>query len=382
MAGFHKTAETHTPGATTLPQAYLVSPDIFAAERRRILARRWTCVAHHSEIPNPGDFVARDIAGESLLVVRGDDGDLRTFFNVCRHRGSRLTEAPGGTFRGAIRCPYHAWSYDLGGRLRGAPHMDDTPGFDKTQLPLITARTEQWEGLIFVTLDESADPITDAFAPLHGKFAAWNVPHLRVARRIDYDVVANWKLIFENYSECYHCPGVHPALARLTPYDQAENDLHEGPFLGGFMPVRAGGSVTQSGTLCAPPVGDLASGDLGRIYYYSIFPNLLLSLHPDYVMMHTLWPQSEARTRIRCEWLFHAGAFGRPDFHPEDAIEFWDVTNRQDWHVCEQSQLGASSRAYRPGPYSPRESIAAAFDREYLRVMEETGDEPTRPSDR
>ena len=191
---------------------------------------------------------------------------------------------------------------------------------------------------------------------------------------------ANWKLIFENYSECYHCPGVHPTLAKLTPYDSAENDLCEGPFLGGFMPITKGKSLTMSGNACALPVGDPPSQSYGaagikaenaeRVFYYSIFPNMLLSMHPDYVMVHQLWPKSPERTLILCDWLFHPEAFDRADFHPDDAVEFWDMTNKQDWHVCELSQQGIASRAYQPGPYSPRESIPAAWDREYLRHME------------
>jgi Rieske 2Fe-2S family protein len=208
---------------------------------------------------------------------------------------------------------------------------------------------------------------------LAGKFTHWNLSKLRSAKRIEYDVRANWKLIFQNYSECYHCPLVHPALSKLTPYDSAENDLCEGPFLGGFMPITKGNSLTMSGNACALPVGDIQGEDHHRVFYYSVFPNLLLSLHPDYVMVHQVWPQSPERATIFCDWFFHPDAFGRADFHPDDAVEFWDMTNRQDWHVCELSQQGIASRAYRPGPYSPRESIPAAWDREYLLALGEHG---------
>ena len=214
-------------------------------------------------------------------------------------------------------------------------------------------------------------PLEEWFAPLAGKFSHWNLPRLRSAKRIEYDVRANWKLIFENYSECYHCPGVHPMLSKVSPSDSAENDLTEGPFLGGFMKITNGASLTMSGEACARPVGDIKAGDHERVFYYSIFPNMLLSLHPDYVMVHQLWPQSPERTLILCDWFFHPEAAGVSDssYNPDDAIEFWDMTNKQDWHVCELSQQGIASRAYRPGPYSPRESIPAAWDREYLRHM-------------
>jgi phenylpropionate dioxygenase-like ring-hydroxylating dioxygenase large terminal subunit len=218
-----------------------------------------------------------------------------------------------------------------------------------------------------VNLADSPTPLEEWFAPLNGKFSHWNLPKLRAAKRIEYDVKANWKLMFENYSECYHCPGVHPALSKVSPYDSAENDLTEGPFLGGFMKINKGAGLTMSGKACALSVGKIEN--LQEVFYYSIFPNMLLSLHPEYVMVHQLWPQSPERTFILCDWFFHPAAFNLSDFKPEDAIEFWDMTNKQDWHVCELSQQGIASRAYKPGPYSARESIPAAWDEYYLRIM-------------
>ncbi|PYJ04741.1 MAG: hypothetical protein DME95_06830, partial [Verrucomicrobia bacterium] len=267
-----------------------------------------------------------------------------------------------------------------------------------------------WEGFIFVNLAEAGAltsilsqrerrkqdgfvSLEDWFATLAGKFARWNLPSLRSARRIEYDVRANWKLIFQNYSECYHCLGVHPELSKISPHDSAENDLIEGPFLGGFMRIAKGRSLTMSGNACALGIADSSRAHdrarnrnpsqeiendydheheqdgKNRVFYYSIFPNMLMSLHPDYVMVHQLEPQSPERTLILCDWFFHPDAFNRVDFRPDDAIEFWDMVNRQDWHVCELSQQGISSRAYVPGPYSARESIPAAWDREYLRHL-------------
>ncbi|MGZ5019412.1 MAG: aromatic ring-hydroxylating oxygenase subunit alpha [Chthoniobacterales bacterium] len=363
---FRKTTEAFAAGATTLPQRYFVSPEIFAEEQASIFSKQWICVGHQSQLAATGDYFVREVAGESVIVLRDQKQVVHAFYNVCRHRGTRLCENPTGHFS-AIQCPYHAWTYTLDGRLIGAPHMDDVPGFDKSDYSLGAVSLALWEGFIFVNLAATPTPLEEVFAPLAGKFAHWNLPQLRSARRIAYDVRANWKLIFENYSECYHCPGVHPMLSKVSPYDSAENDLCEGPFLGGFMSITKGASLTMSGKACARPVGDMKGEDHARVFYYSIFPNMLLSLHPDYVMLHRLWPQSPGQTLIDCDWLFHPDAFARDDFHPEDAVEFWDVTNKQDWHVCELSQQGIASRAYRPGPYSPREGIPAAWDREYLR---------------
>ncbi len=383
-SSFRKTAETFTTGAKTLPQQYFISPDVFAEEQERIFSRQWILVGHQNRIVRAGDYFVSKIADESLIVVRDKRGEIRGFYNVCRHRGSRLIENTNGQLSGAIQCPYHAWTYGLDGRLLGAPHMDDVPGFNKGDYPLHAVNVALWEGFIFVNLANSGAltsilsqregrkqdgfvSLEDWFASLKGKFSHWNMSILQPAKRIEYDVRANWKLMFENYSECYHCPGVHPQLQKISPYDSAENDLTEGPFLGGFMRIAKGRSLTMSGNACAAFVGKIEN--LQQVFYYSIFPNMLLSLHPEYVMVHQLWPQSPERTLIVCDWFFHPEAFKRSDFNPDDAVEFWDMVNRQDWHVCELSQHGITSRAYQPGPYPSRESIPAAWDEYYLRQV-------------
>ena len=384
ITAFRKTSETFEARAKTLPQEYFVSPEIFAQDQEKIFSTQWVLVGHQSQLAEAGDYFLSDVAGESLIIVRDKRGEIHGFYNVCRHRGSRLIENRNGQLSAAIQCPYHAWTYGLNGRLLGAPHMDDVAGFNKADYSLHGVNLALWEGFIFVNLGASG-PLTsilsqkerrndgefvsleDWFAPLNGKFSYWNMSMLQPAKRIEYDVRANWKLMFENYSECYHCPGVHPQLQKVSPYDSAENDLREGPFLGGFMKINPGKSLTMSGNACAAFVGKIEN--LQQVFYYSIFPNMLLSLHPEYVMVHQLWPQSPDRTLIVCDWFFHPEAFERQDFKPEDAIEFWDTTNRQDWHVCELSQQGISSRAYEPGPYSVRESIPAAWDEYYLRQM-------------
>ncbi|MEY2499084.1 MAG: glycine betaine catabolism [Verrucomicrobiota bacterium] len=368
---FRKTSDAFTADAKTLPQRYFVSPEIFEKERAAIFSAQWVLVGHQNQIAEAGDYFVQAVAGESLIVVHDQKDVVRAFYNVCRHRGTRLCEEQTG-HSSAIQCPYHAWTYGLDGRLIGAPHMDLVRGFDKADYSLQAVNLGSWEGFIFVNLADDSLPLKEWFAPLAGKFSPWNLATLKSARRIEYDVRANWKLIFENYSECYHCPGVHPMLSKVSPYDSAENDLTEGPFLGGFMKINKGKSLTMSGNACALRIDhehDHEQEGEERVFYYSIFPNMLLSMHPEYVMLHQLWPQSPERTLIVCDWFFHPEASERDDFNPEDAIEFWDITNKQDWHVCELSQQGIASRAYEPGPYSSRESIPAAWDREYLRRM-------------
>ena len=356
---FRKTTETFAAGAKSLSQRYFISPEIFSEEQKKIFSRQWVLVGHQSQIAQAGDYLTAEVAGESLIIVRDKRGAIHGFYNVCRHRGSRLIEKRHGQ-SAAIQCPYHAWTYALDGRLIGAPHMDEVPDFDKADYSLHAVNIAAWEGFIFVNLADSPAPLAEWFKPLGAKFARWNLSALRSAKRIEYDVRANWKLIFENYSECYHCGGVHPELSKISPYDSAENDLTEGPFLGGFMRIAKGKSLTMSGNACALAMDQFGEEDFRFVFYYSIFPNMLLSLHPDYVMVHQLLPQSPERTLILCDWFFHPEAFKRGDFDPDDAIEFWDMVNKQDWHVCELSQRGIASRAYKPGPYSARESIPAA----------------------
>lgn len=344
-------------------------------EQKKIFFKQWVLVGHQSQIAKAGDYLTTEVGGESLIIVRDKRGAIHGFYNVCRHRGSRLIENRNGQST-AIQCPYHAWTYSLDGRLIGAPHMDEVPGFDKAEYSLHAVNLGLWEGFIFVNLADASTlrggytSLEDWFALLAGKFSRWNLPALRSAKRIEYEVRANWKLIFENYSECYHCLGVHPELSKISPSGSAENDLTEGPFLGGFMRIAKGKSLTMSGNACAMAMEQFGEEDFRLVFYYSIFPNMLLSLHPDYVMVHQLRPQSPERTVIFCDWLFNPEAFKRSDFEPDDAVEFWDTVNRQDWHVCELSQQGIASRAYEPGPYSARESIPAAWDHYYLRLID------------
>ena len=370
MTTFLRTVESYKSGARTLAREYYTSPDIFAAESERVFAREWVCVGREESIAQPGAYMLAEIAGESLIVLRDRNGVVRAFYNVCRHRGTRLCEATSGRFSQTIQCPYHAWTYRLDGSLTGAPHMDEVEDFDKAAYPLHGASIGSWEGFLFVNLASDHEPFEQAFAPLAGRFARFNLAGLHTVRRIDYDVSANWKLILQNYNECLHCPTIHPELTTKLPYTSGANDLIEGPFLGGYMEIKAPHeSATMSGRACALPLGELAADDRGRAYYYSLFPSMMLSVHPDYAVYYRVHPVDATHSRVVCEWMVNPQAPAAEGYNIQDAEEFWDRTNRQDWHICEQSQLGVSSRVYQPGPYSARESIPAAWDRRYLEAM-------------
>jgi Rieske 2Fe-2S family protein len=372
MATFLKANELGTAGARTMPGRNYTSPDVFAREMDRIYLRRWLCAGRIEEIGQPGDFLTRQVGNESVIVTRDGSGALRAFYNVCRHRGTRMCEEARGNFGGSITCPYHAWSYTLEGQLRSAPHMAGLDEFDKKDYPLHTVAVAEWEGFVFINLSSDPEPFAQAWAPMFGRFPRFDLPALKLHRRIEYDIAANWKLIHQNYSECYHCTGVHPQLVKLTPPTSGENDLFDGPFLGGFMEItQPGGSLTVSGRMCGVPISDVPAAAKQQAWYYSIFPNFLLSLLPEYGLFMTLWPQSPTRTKLVCEWHFHPDTMASGKYDPDDAVDFWDEVNKQDWHVSELSQLGVASKMYTPGPYAPREGLAVQFDREVQRALGE-----------
>ncbi|MGH7459814.1 MAG: aromatic ring-hydroxylating oxygenase subunit alpha [Longimicrobiales bacterium] len=372
MTAFHPTTTTYKQGARTMPGEVYTSPGVLAAEQERIFARSWNCVGRASSIARPGDYVLRTIAGESIIVLRDSTGTLRAFFNVCRHRGTRLCSAESGQLSETIQCPYHAWTYTTDGRLIGAPHMQDVEDFDKRDYPLHAAAIVEWEGFLFVNIAEQPVPFNEVFAPMLQRFTRYNLPGLVVGHRVQYEVRSNWKLVFQNYSECLHCPMIHPELSTVLPYQSGANDLTEGPYLGGYMVIAAPHeSATITGRACGHLVSPtVIDGDERRAYYYTLMPNLLLSLHPDYVNYYLIHPVSADRTIVESEWLFHPDTLSDASNNIRDAIEFWDVTNRQDWDIVERSQLGVSSRRYNTGPYSARESMPAAWDREYVRIMQ------------
>ena len=358
--------------AQTLPARYYTDAQLFDREMERIFARRWIAAGRVDEVSEPGSFVTRIVGRESLIIVCDRQDRLQAFFNVCRHRGTRICSAPRGNFGETIQCPYHAWTYGLDGRLVGAPHMDNVPGFNRDDYPLHRVAVDEWDGHIFLHLTGGRDQsLRQQLDALPEKFRAWQMGELRLGTRIVYDVRANWKLIIQNYSECLHCPIIHPALNRLSHYLSGENEPAHSAYIGGRMDLRPGFETFSTDGLrhrgCLP---GLAAEDRSRIYFYAVLPNLLLSPHPDYVMTQTLWPRACDRTEIVSEWLFHPDQISRPDFTMDDVITFWDETNRQDWHVSELSQLGIASRAYSPGPYSDREDLLYQFDRMIVEMLE------------
>jgi Rieske 2Fe-2S family protein len=347
--------------AQTLGARYYTDPEVFRDEMERFFCQSWVCGGRADQIVNIGDYFLREIAGESIIVTRDQDSVVRAFYNVCRHRGTRIATAVEGNFAGRIQCGYHGWTYGLDGRLMGAPHMEEGGGFCRQDYPLNKVQAAVWEGHIFLNLDPQAELLERQLADLPQKFAPWGMAELRLHQGIVYDVKANWKLIILNYNECLHCPVLHPALNRLTNYLGADNEVPHTTYIGGAMRFRSGvETMSIDGKRRRDYLPGLTAEERQKVCYYAIFPNLLLSLHPDYMMTHTLWPRAVDRTEIICQWHFHPGEMAKLDFHANDAIDFWDLTNKEDWTICELSQAGIRSRAYRPGPYSEREVLLAA----------------------
>ncbi len=359
----------------TLHRDRYVEADWYGKEVSRVFERQWFCVGREEEIPEPGDHLVCDVVGESVIITRTRDDDLAAYINLCRHRGSQLTDAAGkpsqvelgptDTFKGSIQCPYHAWTYSFDGRLRAAPFLDEGDGLNKEDLPLHHVGVETWAGFVWIHLDpKTATPLGDQFQESESYLSNYPLADLRTAVRLVYPVAANWKAIVENYNECYHCGPVHPELVELVPAFRqrggSELDWESG------IPHREGAwTFTASGTTNRSPFPGLSPEEQERHKGQLVYPNLMLSLSADHVAAFTLWPHGPASTSIVCDFLFHPDEMAKPDFDPSDAVGFWDMVNLQDWKICESVQRGMTSRRFTTGFYAPMEDYSMDI-RRYL----------------
>jgi len=360
-------------GTRTLPGKYYHSREIYNEEIEKIFYKFWIYACRAEEIPQSGDFKLIQVEDESLILVRDKTENIKAHFNVCRHRGTQLCTEASGNFKSKnIQCPYHAWTYGLDGKLISAPLMQEGQGFQKDHCNLHQANVYVWEGFVFINLAVDPIPFEEQMEALIGKFSDWKMSELKIAHHIRYELKCNWKLILQNYQECYHCPGVHPLLSELTPVQSAQHDASKGAVIGGFMDLtKERGSMTMNGEAAAPPVCDVSGEDLQRIYYYSVFPNLLLTPHPDFVLFHHITPLGPGEITNDCYWLFRPEVIDNPKAQAgiTSAVEFWDLTNRQDWQVCEQMQIGTKSKRFTRGYYSGREDILHQLDLEVLKAL-------------
>jgi len=251
--------------------------------------------------------------------------------------------------------------YDLDGSLRGAPGFRDDPAFEPSELGLGSLRVEEWHGWVFANVSGDAPPLAEHLGSVGAMLEPYEPARLRRAAVLRYEVGANWKVIGENYHECYHCSNIHPELCRVTPPDSGLNFEPDGAWVGGVMDLMPHAqTMSLTGESHGVPLRGLDEEQRRRVTYVQIFPNLFVGAHPDYVLTHRETPVAVDRTVVECEWLFPPEAFELDGFDPGYAFEFWDITNKEDWRACERVQRGVSSRAFRPGPLSRRED--AVYD--------------------
>ena len=352
----------------TLPSEWYLSETIFALEKEHIFLQDWVCVGRDEEIAKVGDHKVLSLFGESILLLRNNEHELRAFYNVCRHRGAQLCPEEeqedsderiplkGGVVGGkAIMCPYHAWTYDLNGRLIRAPHLTSDMGLNLEDIRLHPVAVESWGGFVFLHLSpEQAKPFSEHIAASAERFTRYPLAELAVAKTLTYRVNANWKVLCENYNECYHCGPVHPELCQLVPAFKenggADLDWDNG------VPHREGAtSFTLTGTTTREAFPDLDVFEKERHKGDLIYPNLFLSLAADHVAVFILHAEGPKKTRIDCHFLFAQNEINRVDFDPSDAVDFWHLVNRQDWTICERVQIGMDSRVHKQGVFSPME---------------------------
>ncbi|RIK43758.1 MAG: (2Fe-2S)-binding protein [Chloroflexi bacterium] len=352
-----------TERASTLPPRVYHDPEVFQYERDAWFSADWLCVGREEDAAEPGEYFLTQLFGENIIVVRSDDRQLRAFHNVCRHRGATIVEEPCGKLV-RFQCPYHAWIYDLKGNLRPPRHTETLENFDLSQNGLFQVRLDTWAGFIFLNLDPQAAPLAEHLGEFPNHWQPFPIAELRRSQRMEYHVKANWKALVENYSECYHCPGVHPLLNHLTPYNLGGYLPGSGNWAASWMELTSDyETLSIDGYLHGRKrIPGMRPEDLKRVYYAFIWPNLLYSLHPDFLMIHLVWPINAEESTVICELFFHPETMAEPDFDPSGPKEFWDLTNRQDWHVCELQQAGTASRSYVPGRYSIIEKMVHSFD--------------------
>ncbi len=346
----------------TLPGVAYTSRELFDWEMEHFFDASWTCVGRVEGLVEPGTRRAVRAGQASILLTRDDAGTLRGFYNVCRHRGHELL-AVGASASGAlIQCPYHGWTYRADGTLKSAPRLGYRPGFAVGEHCLVPVRIEEWQGWLFANASGGAGPLDEHIGNLDELMAAWGPGEMVEVSRMDYLVQANWKLVHENYQECYHCAEIHPELCRVSPPTSGRDLDATGLWIGGWMDLAEGAeTMSLTGRGGAPVLPGLAPEDRHRVYYFGLFPNLLISSHPDFVLSHRVEPLSPSQTRIECRTLFRKDVVDANGVDLRYAGEFWDVTNRQDWAAIESIQRSASSPGFRPGPISEMEEAVYQF---------------------
>jgi Rieske 2Fe-2S family protein len=373
----------------SLPREFYSSELVYRVEMERIWRTGWLFVAHTCEIPEPGDYVTFSVADDSLIVIRDDAGQIHALWNVCRHRGTQICSEPQGKV-GRLVCPYHQWAYARDGALVSCRGMHDD--VDKRQLGLLRAAVREVSGFIYVSLADVPPDFDTAAATIQPLARPQGLDRAKVAKIVDYDVAANWKIVWENNRECYHCNVNHPqyikanfdhynaddtsertaqriaeAVARseekwsaaglavshrqtgMTQFPDVERDCwysaNRTPLVENYV------SETMDGRQVAPLMGDYTDADVGTLRVRTL-PNMWHHASCDHAVTTRLLPAGLQRTAVRVTWLVHQHAVEGRDYRLEDIMPFWQLTSEQDWALCEQAQKGVNSSHYVPGPFS------------------------------
>jgi Rieske 2Fe-2S family protein len=333
-------------------RSWYTDPAMLRAEQSAIFARRWMLVARGSELPDPGDYVTVEVAGESIIIVRQPDGAVRGLLNVCRHRGARILLDEHGSCARMIRCPYHSWSYGLDGTLVGAPNLRDSVGPAQARLGLQPVTAREAYGCVWVNLDPEAEELdADIGAQLRERLgsdealAGWELERLVTGRQIRYEVAANWKLIVENFMECYHCASIHPELVAVVPEFRGGVASQSQPAGHGSALSSDAEGFTVDGRAGLPTLPRLDDPQRRAYFAITLLPNAFVNLFDDHVVLHRFTPLAADRTEVVCDWLFAPEALAaQPEIAP--TVELFDRVNLQDFEACERCQLGATSRLY------------------------------------
>lgn len=351
--------------STLVPDAY-TSPDFFAIERERVFGTSWVAVGVTEEVAEPGQVILAEVAGRSLIITRNDDGELRGFHNVCRHRGTKLLEGVAAVGRSKrIRCPYHSWTYDLDGQCLGTPlfegsdipedqqgvfDMSDVKDFDKADYGLHPVRVEAWGFLVFVHLDPQAAPLAEQLGDLPERFADYRLEEWQVARRARYDIDANYKLLGENFMEYYHLPWVHPELIQVSPLEDHYRWQGPGMYTGMCTTPIAANSAA-GGWQGLPPMPGLNEDDAVSGRFVWLFPSTAIVVLPNHAFVLLARPHRADFTVEGAVILTHPDSADGPEAEQEldRLLEFWDLVNQQDIEIVQRVQQGVSNPAYQGG---------------------------------
>jgi choline monooxygenase len=343
------------------PRLYRAS-DVLELEQTRIFARTWQLAGHLSQLPEPGGYITAQAGAEPVLVLRDDEGDLRAFRNVCRHRGSRLLSGSGDCGK-AIRCRYHGWTYRFDGDLIGVPEGRSIPGLDKSALGLFPARVEVMSGLVFVNLDIHATPLGEQVSGLRERLDRWGLEHLKVKHVKPTTQPANWKIVVDNYLEGYHVPIAHPGLMRLLDYKRYEVELHDN-WLWYDAPLRdkpSGNRLERIYQRMVEPMPHLSEDDRRVWHYVFIYPNTTIDLYPDQVGIWRIAPDGPLRSADFALTLLprHSGLRTRVVRYVNRKVN--ELVSDEDADLVANQQAGLETRGFEPGPLSRREAALGWF---------------------